>query len=398
MTSSTSSSSSWLAAALGVALALLAGCAHASHAPPAAIKAKLALFPVENLTGGGAPTGQLLIALETAMRARGIDIVGGDILERFLARHRVRYTGGITSGIAVAARDELGVEGVLLTSVELYSAARPPKLALTIRLVSAADEPKILWVDGASRTGDESPGLLGMGLLGSLEEVQARVLSGLASSLVTFLEGRPGQAGRCQVEGRFKPRIAYRGHLLADAEQRSVAVLPFINESPRRDAGEVLALHFLRQLAASGAFAVVDPGDIRQELVEHRITMEGGVSLDTARVIFETLRSDFVLAGVVREYEDRTSSVGTVKVSFTAVMLDRVRNEIVWSSTSTADSTKGVWFFGAGTVATASALACRMVSTVVDGMIGKSSRGSRDTPAKIAPVVAMAACGAENIQ
>jgi TolB-like protein len=285
-----------------------------------------------------------------------------------------------------------------MTSVELYSAARPPKLALTMRLVSATDEPKILWVDGASRTGDESPGLLGMGLLGSLEEVQSRVLSGLAGSLVAFLEGQRGQAGRCQVERRFKPRSAFRAPVLDDDEPRSVAVLPFINESSRRDAGEVLALHFLRQLAASGAFAVVDPGDIRQELVEHRITMEGGVSLDTARVIFETLRSDFVLSGVIREFEDRTSSVGTVKVSFTAVMLDRVRNEIVWSSTSTAEGTKAVWFFGAGTVATASALACRMVSTVVDGMIGKSSRGARETPANVAPAVAMGACGTENIQ
>ena len=396
MTSSTSSSSSWLA--LGLALAMLGGCAHTGRAPATPVRAKLALFPIENLTGGGAQTGQLLTALETALRARGIDIVGGDILERFLARHRVRYTGGIVSGVAAAARDELGVEGVLLTSVELYSAARPPKLALTIRLVSAAEEPQILWVDGASRSGDESPGLLGMGLVGSLEEVQSQVLSGLAGSLVAFLDGQRGQAGRCQVERRFKPRIAFRAPLLDENERRSVAVLPFINESPRRSAGEVLALHFLRQLAASGAFAVVDPGDIRQELVEHRITMEGGVSLDTARVIFETLRADFVLAGVVREYEDRTSSVGTIKVSFTAVMIDRAKNEIVWSSTSTADGSNGVWFFGAGTVATASALACRMVSTVVDGMIGKSSRGARGTPANLAPAVAMGACDIENIQ
>ena len=75
-------------------------------------------------------------------------------LEPFLVRHRIRYTGGLDAETARAAREELHAHAVLITSLDLYRPTSPPAIAITMRLVSAGDEPIILWIDGASRAGD----------------------------------------------------------------------------------------------------------------------------------------------------------------------------------------------------------------------------------------------------
>ena len=49
--------------------------------------------------------------------------------------------------LARAAREDLGADGVLVTSVEYYDPVFPPRLALETRLVSSGDVPEILWDD-----------------------------------------------------------------------------------------------------------------------------------------------------------------------------------------------------------------------------------------------------------
>jgi hypothetical protein len=83
-------------------------------------------------------------------------------------------------------------------------------------------------------------------------------------------------------------------------------------------------------------------------------------------VLRERLETDLVIAGYVRDLADG----GDPAVDFTALVLDRDAT-VMWSSTSHATGSEGVWFFDAGQISTASALACRMARGVVDGMIGR---------------------------
>jgi len=55
---------------------------------------------------------------------------------------------------------------VLITSLELYSDANPPRFLLISRLVSTGENPSILWMDGVGLAGDDSRGLFDLGLIG----------------------------------------------------------------------------------------------------------------------------------------------------------------------------------------------------------------------------------------
>ena len=168
MTSSTRCSASRRAIPLLAALAaaaLASGCGHRGAravrrlgpAEPGA-RPRIALLPIDNLSGAPVPAKELLAAIEQALGGR-VDVVAPDDLERFLGRHRLRHTGGIDGASARAAREELGANAVLVTSVTVYAAGSPPALGLTARLVSTAEEPEILWMDGFAWAGNPSNAL-----------------------------------------------------------------------------------------------------------------------------------------------------------------------------------------------------------------------------------------------
>ena len=368
-TSSTSSSSSG-GRRRGIAGALVAAslfaCAGARRPPPPALPGKVAVLPLSNLAGGPAPLKELRGLLEAALQERGVTLVPDEQVEAFLARHRMRWTGGIDAEAAKAAAAEMGVTGVLVTSVDLYQNATPPSVGLRARLVAANESAKTLWVDARAHVGDESPGLFELGIINDMGRLQEKTISELTGSLAAFLAGKGPRATACAGGGRFAPQASYRTPKVAPAAK--VAILPFVNDTTRRDAGEVVSLEFLRQLESSG-LSVVEPGVLRDELLSFRIVVSEGVTLDAARVVMELLDADYVLAGTVREFQATVSAQSAPVVQFTAMLLDRRNEEVVWEASSYHRGDEGVFFFDAGRVDTAQDLACRMVRSAVDAML-----------------------------
>jgi hypothetical protein len=300
-------------------------------------------------------------AVEAALRARGVEIVTGEPIAGFLAAHRLRFTGAVPGEAAAGAATELGVDALLVTSLEAWTATGTPRIGLGMRLVSAEAQPRVLWADGVALAGDDAPGLFGLGLVRSMTALQGKGVDALADSLRRWIATGVAPPP-CAREGRFAPEVRYRSDLL-DGSRRTVAVLPFVNETPRRHAGDVLADAFVRGLAATGRFEVMEPGLVRQILLSHRIVMEGGVSLDAARAVLDTLGADLVVAGYVRDLSEDAGGVMPPRVDFTAHMIDRRSEEILWDVTSYHHGDEGVWGFGLGRVRSVSALACRMVAS-----------------------------------
>jgi hypothetical protein len=215
-------------------------------------------------------------------------------------------------------------------------------------------------MDGSARTGTEAPGFLGLGLVRVYSELEERELKRLGTSLARALAERSGVSPGCSYDRRFKPRVAFKSPRFDASRDYSIAVLPFVNESARRRAGEIVALEFTRQLAAVPRLRVIEPGVVRERLIGRRVIMEGGVSVDTARTILDSVHADVVIAGYVRELDD----TGPV-IDFTVLALDREQGRIMWESTSHSSGTDGVWFFEAGKIATSGALLCRMAHDTV---------------------------------
>jgi len=384
MTSSTSSSSS----RLGLLAALLLGAAlpaaGAAPEPPAGragLATRIALFPVTNLSGGAAPVREIHAALEAALRARGLSLLGGDAVDEFLARHRIRYTGGLDRAAARAARDDLGVDAVLVPTVSLYGAEGVPRFGLMARLVSSG-EPRILWMDRWARTGDDAPGLFGLGAVGSPRELRDAVLARLADALVARLQGKGPAFGTCKGGSGYAPRHVFSALPARRPGRLPVAVVPFVDETRRGDAGELAALDFVRELSRHQELEVVEPGVVRAELIRNRVVMEGGVSHETARIALATLEVAAVLAGYVRVQEE----VPVPRLELTLLVLDTSENRLLWRSSSHARGDDRVFFFDAGRVSTTSELSCRLTRSAVDRMAdawklgGGSGGGAAERP------------------
>jgi TolB-like protein len=366
--SSSASSGLGRAAAVALALAGLAGCRHVP--PPPAAPQLLALFPVQNASGGQAPIRALTEALEAELTKRGVALVPRRDLDEVLARHRLRYLGGVDRPTATALREELGVDGVLIPTLEQYSAAATPRVALSVRVTETSDRPVVLWADAVARSGDDAPGLLGVGIVTSVADLERTVVDSLARSVQGYVTARTRGASCGGPADRFRPRRRFRAPALDDLGRRTVAVLPFGNQSGRRGAGDVVVGQFIAQLARSGAFEVLDPGVVREQVLAHRMVLEGGVSIDRAMALLDVLGADLVVSGDVHDYVASPSPRAPPSAEFTAYAIDQETAELVWSSTSTAGGEDGVFFFGAGRIETSSALSCRMVAGVVDGMVG----------------------------
>jgi hypothetical protein len=326
---------------------------------PSGPSARVLVLPPENLTGGSLAARELMAPIERALATRGVDVITGAQLEEWLARYRIRYTGGVDGVAAGAAREELGADGLLITSIEVLDEG--PRLALSMRLVSAGPQPKIVWMESWGRSGVDSVGILGLGGVGSLEELREIALGDLAASLGARLDGKGPVARPCPGGGWFAPRISYE-NVPDRREVTTVAVLPFVNLTRRRGAGELLALEFAGQLAAEGGVEVVEPGRVRDSLLKRRIVMEEGVSLDQARTLTNALDADLLVAGYVFEFED----AGYVPIAnFTVLVLERRTNRIVWESTSWNRGTDPETVFGAGRVTSGNRLVCRMARNAV---------------------------------
>jgi TolB-like protein len=335
----------------------------------AGLDSLIAVMPVENLTGMPIPVQAVRRSLVQDLKRKGLNILGEDVLEKFLERHRIRYTGGLNRELGEAMRVETGANAVLFPTLELFDEAVPPKTALIARLISTHRNTDILWMDSAGLAGNDAPGFLLLGLINDSAALWEKAKEQVTGSLVTYLSGKKTRDAR-KVEKRFLPK-SFHGvppKVPADKETLSIAVLPFRNESTRRNAGEILTLHFIREFSKTGNIDVVEPGEVRQVLLRSRTIMEGGLSLPQADILHVTLGVDLVLTGIVMEYQDNIGGFDKPKVEFSARVFDMKTRQIVWSSSSYNEGDDGVFFFNLGKVNTAHGMASGMVRSVVERM------------------------------
>ena len=337
----------------------------------AGLNSLIAVMPVQNLTGVPVALQAVGRSLVRDLQRKGLNILGEDVLEKFMERHRIRYTGGLNRELGEALREETGTNAVLFPTLELLDDAAPPKTALFARLVSTHRSAPILWMDGTGMAGNDAPGLLLLGLINDPTLLWKKAKGRIVESLMMYLSGKSTQDSR-KIEKRFLPKSSHGvpPKVPAGKEALSIAVLPFRNESTRRNAGEVMALHFIRELSKTGNIDVVEPGEVRQVLLRSRTIMEGGLSLPQADILRAALNVDLVLTGIVVEYQDNIGGFGKPRAEFSVRVFDMKTRQIVWSSSSYNEGDDGVFFFGLGKVNTAHGVASEMVRSTVGKMEG----------------------------
>lgn len=330
------------------------------------------------------------------MKQRGSALLGEEELERFMEKQRVRYIGGLEGPTAEAFSKEADTQAVLITSLERYDETFPPKISLICRLVSTGEHPYILWAGRTGLSGNDSPGILALGIVEDPHVLVENALSRMVDSLAGYLSAaekkadttgemhrRQGGAYRSAVTGdlypgggvkgrrSFRPRVEYRSLVIRPDREYRIAVLPFQNLSVRKNAGEIIALQFVGQLSKQANISVVEPGVIRQEMLGKRIIMSGGVSLADVDLLSDYPEVDLIVSGTVFDYQDYVGYGGKPRVEFSAQVIDRKSKELVWASESRNEGDDGVLFFDLGRFNTANAMSAEMVGITVGQMISE---------------------------
>ncbi len=330
---------------------------------------RIAVFPLENLSGTVAPLKEIRQMFVEKLRAIGIDVLDEESLEKFMAKHRIRYTGGIDGSTAQAFKREADTDRVLLTSLELYSDSSPPKISLISRLVSTGDNPSILWIDGVGLAGDDSPGFLNMGLIEDPKVLLDKAMKRMFDSLNRYISSEPDEKKEHDAKGKFRPRIFYRSPVLDPVEKYTVAITPFVNLSGRKYAGDMMVLHLAKELKKFKNFNVIEFGIVRQAFLELRIVMDQGISLANADSVLALLDADLIVSGTVTDYDDYQGMSGKPKVGFTTQLIAKKGREVVWSSDSYNEGDDGVFFFDVGRVNTAYTMASQMAQWIGKMMV-----------------------------
>lgn len=143
----------------------------------------IAIFPFENMSSVPKATNLILELMKAELASRGLSVADEDVIDGFLAQRRIRFTGAVSRPVAREMGKMLGVDAVLLGSIDLFAETYDGvAVGVTARLVSTVDG-AIVWAENLSYSGRDFEGLLGLGIVSSAEELSARVLRTLLSTV-----------------------------------------------------------------------------------------------------------------------------------------------------------------------------------------------------------------------
>ncbi len=362
-----------------------------------------AVLPLENLSDHKAPLDEIQATLNRQLEQRGFRLLAPELLRAFMAQQRMRHMGGINRNIGQELARQLGVSGVFITSLETWQDSASPRISMISRLVTAEDQPEIIWIDSVGLTGDDSPGLLALGKVEDIRVLLERAVDKLATSFQAYLAGRhpeylhtvwrphaalspreslpdplPELIRLRQInavettadeafqpaKGRHQPKFYYRASTFEPADHYRVAVVEFLNINARKHASKIIALHIAKQLHRYGNIRVIEPGLVRDVLLRYRMVMQSGPSISSARVLTspEILGADMVISGRVFDYQ---GDIGESKVDFSMQAFDGASSEVVWASRSYARGFQGVYLFNWGKVQSAHGLASQMTQAAI---------------------------------
>jgi len=372
----------------------LCGSAEVTPRRPLNKEMLIAVLPAENLSGQQAPLEAMNEVLRWHLENNQLRLVEDRITKRFMRRNRIRHTGGIDSQAAKALVEDSGADAVLITSLETYYDNYPPRVSMTSRLVSTGEQAGIIWMDSIGFSGDESPGLLGLGRIYSPDLLVDKSIESLATSLMNYLPETtqtvstdPPASSPCtgaiehsgfsrrdprldalpsltkqkkKTKRKYRPQLFFSSLSMDPDRQYRVAVIPFLNLTKRKNAGDIVTLDFVNQLLRDETFTVVEPGLVREQLLKYRIVMSGGPSFAAESLIASesSLGVDFIFSGTVFDYQD---TLGVPKVDFGIKVYEARSGNVVWASRSYNYGMEGVIFFNVGRLYTARALNTEMV-------------------------------------
>jgi hypothetical protein len=131
---------------------------------------------------------------------------------------------------------------------------------------------------------------------------------------------------------------------------KTVAILPFVNLSKDQQAAERVRDVLVNALMASGEFYPLPTGEVAKGIAAAGISNPFTPSTDDVIKLGKALKSEAVIAGVLREYgEVRSGTATSDAISLSLQMMETQTGRVVWSASSTKGGVSiSVRLFGGG--------------------------------------------------
>src|SRR3990172_9482612 len=144
----------------------------------------IAIFPLENLSDNPLASDIIKDYIKKELAEKGgISVASDEAVEEFLTSKRIRYTGSITRMMVREIGKVLEVDAVLLGSVDYYSTIGNKLIVgVNARLVNTVDG-NIIWADNVTYTGRDFEGILGLGIVKSLDILASIVVKDMISGM-----------------------------------------------------------------------------------------------------------------------------------------------------------------------------------------------------------------------
>jgi TolB-like protein len=302
----------------------------------------IALFPPQNRAGDSAAASVLEQALRAELGQFG-RIVDPEASRNALRRVRVRNGDRAAPALLRRVGGELGADWLVSASLHDADRRQVPRLTVSARVYSG-ETGELVWAGFQGRSGLDGRGLLGLGVIPTLEQLVVVTARRLLGEMP-----RPGEG----IEPTARPSGARLG---------TVAIVPFQASTPRRGTlhAETVTEAVRARLVADGV-SLVSPNLSHEILRRRQGGRWGGVAAETREDLRSLGGADTILTGAVESYEVGGSDLEPEpRVALAMRLLDAASGRILWMGSSERDGGDRPGLFGLGRIYARGALTARI--------------------------------------
>ncbi|HSM13470.1 MAG TPA: hypothetical protein VLA66_05325 [Thermoanaerobaculia bacterium] len=329
----------------------------------AEVSARLALLPLENLSGLEEAAQVVGPRLAEALARRGWRPIPGEEVERILREERARRGDTLSDRARERLLVELDAGGVAAVAILVWLPGRNPIVSLSARILGP-EGAEAGAVGSVSAAELERP--FGLGPPIEIEELADRAIERLARALPAPGEsGRPAERRHAPVGGRDP--VVLRSPGVFDDGPLRICLLPFGNDARDRGAPRILAEVLARRLRASGRFEPVEPAELRAALRAERVPSLRFLDATALRAVAARLGTPYFLRGTIWQWvEGSPASSGPVpEVELELELVDVERGRTVWAAHHGRRGDDYVGLFLRGRIGTVAGLLDQVVAEIL---------------------------------
>jgi TolB-like protein len=320
------------------------GISRPTSQPPAGLRT--ALLPFENNSGSRGAVKVIMPMVRDYLIRSGYRLLDTHEIEEFLVRNRIRRTGEISW-------EDLVVVG----AVEVFSEIDQPQTGLSCRFVDPVDG-HVLWAESIGLAGDDFTTILGFGTVQSLDVLAIKAVESLFRTIGKI---RVGEEPRLFVSHQAKKEF-------------KVALLPFENLSGRRAAGRIILNVFVARLAMQSPYGVVEPGEVREQLIRLKVRYLETLGADTISELGREVAADYLLLGTVLDYREEIKEGYPPRVATHLRLVDVENGRAVWAGGTSMTGDDSIIVLDLGEIRSIIPLAEKAADKLIKNMVKRKIR------------------------